>query len=220
MDNSNPSTDYLIEQRFTPEQGWLQQVQETPVNTPAEFAGAGALLKEVKGSINRVVLFFAPLKDSAWATHKAIVAKEKGLLEPRQQVAKVIEGKMVAFQQAERRRLEQERQAAEAIAKKAEEDRRIAQAEELEKANMPEAADMVLSAPVQVVVAQQQATKVEGISFRENWRFIIDNPELLPRDYLMPDEKKIGAIVRAMKKNTSIPGVKVFCDTSAATTTK
>jgi hypothetical protein len=33
---------------------------------------------------------------------------------------------------------------------------------------------------------------------------------LLPREYLRPDEKAIGKVVKALKGSTRIPGVEVF----------
>ena len=51
--------------------------------------------------------------------------------------------------------------------------------------------------------------KVAGQSVRETWGFVITDAALLPREYTMPDEKKIGAVVRALKGQTNIPGVKV-----------
>ena len=54
--------------------------------------------------------------------------------------------------------------------------------------------------------------KVEGQVSRANWKFEITDATLLPRDYLMPDEKTIGAMVRARKGETVIPGVRVYPD--------
>jgi hypothetical protein len=35
----------------------------------------------------------------------------------------------------------------------------------------------------------------------------------IPRDYMMPDEKKIGAYARSMKSKASMPGVEFYSDT-------
>ena len=45
---------------------------------------------------------------------------------------------------------------------------------------------------------------------RELYTYEIVDELALPREYLMPDMKKIGAVVRALKGKTNIPGVKVF----------
>ena len=59
----------------------------------------------------------------------------------------------------------------------------------------------------------QQAT-ASGISTREVYKFEIVDASLLPRDLLIPDEKAIGALVRAKKGQIEIPGVKVVIEKS------
>ena len=62
---------------------------------------------------------------------------------------------------------------------------------------------------VETIVATQ-ATKVEGISTVTGYRFEIENEALIPRDYLMPDEVKIGKVVRATAGSLQIPGIKII----------
>ena len=49
--------------------------------------------------------------------------------------------------------------------------------------------------------------KVEGVSTRTVWKYRFANEFMIPRNYLMPDEKKIGAHARSMRESASIPGV-------------
>jgi len=70
-----------------------------------------------------------------------------------------------------------------------------------------ERAEMV-SAPVVAVTPE----KTSGVKLRESWRFAIEDAAAIPREYLVPDEKAIGAVVRAMKGRTNIPGVRVWSD--------
>ena len=58
-----------------------------------------------------------------------------------------------------------------------------------------------------------------GLTVREDWKFSIVDAALIPREYLIPDEKKIGRIVRAMKDATNIPGVRVYAEKGIATRT-
>lgn len=52
----------------------------------------------------------------------------------------------------------------------------------------------------------------EGLQVRRNWVAIVIAPDLLPREYLVPDQKKINEAMRAAVKETGeppvIPGVK------------
>ena len=70
--------------------------------------------------------------------------------------------------------------------------------------------------PVFVAAPPAQAPKVEGVSFRDDWDFVITNAALIPREYLIPDEKKIRAVVKAMKEHTNIPGIRAERGRTAA----
>lgn len=56
-------------------------------------------------------------------------------------------------------------------------------------------------------IVESKVEKVEGLSFKTNWKFRITNANLIPREYMIPDEVKIGKVVRALKADTCIPGV-------------
>lgn len=73
-------------------------------------------------------------------------------------------------------------------------------------------AESIIAAPREdpVVVPQVKLPDIEGRHYRESWEFQITDPSALPREYLAPDEQKIGKIVRALKQTTNIPGVRVF----------
>ncbi len=50
-------------------------------------------------------------------------------------------------------------------------------------------------------------TDVEGVSLAERWYPKIENENLIPREYLVPDMTKIKAMVLALKGEARIPGV-------------
>ena len=53
-----------------------------------------------------------------------------------------------------------------------------------------------------------------GVSFRPTYKYEITDPEKLPREYLIPDAKKIGKEVRETKGACKIPGVKTWEESS------
>ena len=59
-------------------------------------------------------------------------------------------------------------------------------------------------------MAQQAAPRVGGISIPKVWTFEITDEALIPREYLLIDESRIRRVVTALKKDTNIPGVRVF----------
>jgi len=69
------------------------------------------------------------------------------------------------------------------------------------------------------IPAVEKVVTPEGITFRENWYFEIEDATEIPRAYLMPNGKVIGAIVRQMKDKARtekmIPGIRVWCEKKA-----
>lgn len=126
---------------------------------------------------------------------------------------KIAKGKMAAFVEI------QERAKAERERKLREEARKIAEAEKqaevqrLLKANRVDAAAAVAAVPatpLAVIDSTPAVPKVDGISLRKDEvEWVIDDPALLPREYLKADEQKIGAVVRALGLEARIPGVSV-----------
>ena len=65
-------------------------------------------------------------------------------------------------------------------------------------------------APIVAGPEKSLTTDMGKASFTEKWNFQITDESLLPREYLMANEVKIRAVVKALKADTKIPGVRVF----------
>jgi hypothetical protein len=52
--------------------------------------------------------------------------------------------------------------------------------------------------------------KAAGLSFRDDWKFEVEDEKKIPRKYLVPDFQAIGRDVRTYKEQCVIPGVRVF----------
>jgi len=61
-------------------------------------------------------------------------------------------------------------------------------------------------------VKEVEVVKTKGISTRTNWKFRIVAENLIPREYLVPDEKKLGEIARTEKGGVSIAGVEFYSE--------
>lgn len=98
--------------------------------------------------------------------------------------------------------------------------RKLLQAKEREAAEQARllAAASQAEKPEEVKAALIRAseTRVEmpGASVIETWRWEVVDANAIPREYLIPDEKKINAVVRAAKENTNIPGVRTWVEKS------
>lgn len=113
-----------------------------------------------------------------------------------------------------------ERRAAEeaAAAGRAEEAARLAAKAAQIEAKAAEKVDAIdqRAAAVVAPIIQREAPKVAGVATREVWKFQIENPALVPREYCVVDEAKIRKVVAALKGDTTIPGVRVWCEKSIA----
>ena len=95
------------------------------------------------------------------------------------------------------------------------EERRQEEALALEKAGKNEEAEALVEAPVvaPAIVIPQTTTKVEGISkLRKLWKFRVMDASLVPNDYKVVDEVKLGQVVRATKGTLRIPGVEIYSE--------
>jgi hypothetical protein len=174
--------------------------------------GISALRKEVDAT-------FDPIIAKAHEAHKEALAQKKRFSLPLEMDQRAIDSKLMAWTRAQEDIRRQQERELQAKLKKEADDLALAEAEKLARAGDVELADAVLeqqaAAPEPVVSLPKVTPKVEGFASRVVWRYRIENAALIPREYLMPDEIKIGQVVRALKGATNIPGVKAFSEDSA-----
>jgi hypothetical protein len=125
--------------------------------------------------------------------------------------------KLSDYSATKQRKRQEEQAKADELARKEREklEQRAAKAEAGGKAEKAELLQRQAAATVAPVV-QHQAPKVAGISERLVWRFEITDPTKIPREYLSVDEKKIGGVVRSLKGDANIPGVRVYSESVVA----
>lgn len=173
--------------------------------------------------------FFAPMKESAHKTHKEICSKETKIRKPLEDAKRYLSGLIGAFdvRMEADRRAEEQRLQEQADQEAAEESKRISvetaisDAILLEEVGDKEGAVAVLNNPVPVpirapaIVLPRAVPKTEGVSTTTRWKFRITDEELIPREYLVVDEKAIGKVVEALKGKVNIPGIQAYPDTTA-----
>ena len=110
----------------------------------------------------------------------------------------------------ERARLEAQRQAEEEAAKAAapsaaEDDEWAVPSMEEPAAPAPIVGEVM---PVEVAIPMViiAPPKASGISVRKKWICKIVDPALIPREYMMPNEKALEAYAQSMKENAKLPG--------------
>jgi hypothetical protein len=189
----------------------LGQAKAIQITNHEQAMAAGDFLKGIKALKKKIEEKLAPLVKAAYDSWKKQVAFKKEHDDPLDQAEAAVKGKMNFYLQEQERLRRVEEYARQLEAQKAAE----AQAEQdallLEATGDEEAAEAVRAEPVAApVVVIAPVEKPQGISTSSIWRFKVTNPDIVPREYLDVDVKKIGAVVRAMKDATKIPGVEVF----------
>jgi len=206
------------------------QLRESAVIDLATLEQAVRDRQTLGQAIARVAQFFAPFKAMAHQLHKALCDREREILAPLEQLDQLKRTAIAAYKRDQDRiRQEQERTLAEQR-RRDEQDRAAAEAAQLEIAGEHEMAAAVvadaIAAPAPVVVLPDATKAVEGLKFTRRWlwRFaggpadlkqtpptvLARTMQLIPREYLCVDEKKVGAIVRSSKGTIRIPGIDVY----------
>jgi hypothetical protein len=192
----------------------------------ADYEAAAVEKRCVKTIKKKIEDFIAPIRDPAHEAWKAAKALENKLLQWPDKADLIWENKMrVWSMQAERDRRQEEARIREQL-RREEEDRRLEEAAQLEKLAQAEAAsgnkavavemmksaETLITEPVYAppIVLPAATPKVDGVSQRTDWKWRAVQPELIPREYLLIDEVKIGKVVRALRESTSIPGIEAY----------
>jgi hypothetical protein len=119
-----------------------------------------------------------------------------------------------------RERADADRRAAEAAAAsgRAAEAAKLAARADAAEARAADKAEVLEQRAAAVVapIIQREAPKVDGISTREVWKFEVVDPAQVPRDYLTPDLDRIGKVVKALKADCRIAGVRVYSERAVA----
>ncbi len=148
---------------------------------------------------------------------KAAMAQWKAVDTPLATVDTHIRGLMSVYATEQRRKAEEAQAELDRIARESAEHERLAEAERLEKEGRKEEAEAAIApAAIERAVQQRQTyvsttpAKVDGVSMRKQPHIKIEDPKKIPREYLMPDEAKIKGVVKALKFQHGIPGVKYW----------
>ena len=202
----------------------------------------GQRIKRMRGMVSD--LFDDPI-EQAHKLHKSLCGRRNTLDGPLAEADTAVKRGIGTYEANKRAAIEAQRRAEEAearrkaeeleaarqreivAARKIAEDKRLADAAALEAAGKSKEADAMLAAPIYVVPPPTVETPQivertpmyqppKGTSTRVTWKARIVNPDLIPREFMMPDEKKIGAWVRANEQDHGIPGVEAYSEASAS----
>jgi hypothetical protein len=216
-----PATEDLVP---TDRPAWTPLVV-APIASHDEYVACAEHLKTVKAYQKRVIEFFRPHKRRLDEAKSALLEDERKALQPANETETACKAALCTWDEAQEQiRLAEERRLRE-LARQQEEERRLAEAAAMElEANRTEdpallyEANELIEQPVMTpaVIVAKSTPKVQGISYREVWKFRVTNAALVPREYTKVDDVKIGGVVRALKGTTKIAGVEIYCEKVAA----
>lgn len=219
----------------------VEIAQAIAIDSPAMYEAAAEELREIvtkKKTLDEQRKSITKPLDTAKSNIMDLFRKPIDLLEQAEQILKKAMGNYSAEQRRiadqQQRRLEAQaaaererlnKQAAEmaeqaaALEQQAETGTADTTAEVLDQAVVVAAQAEELRTQAAMTVApvvQVATTKAAGVSTRQNWKYEITDASLIPREYLVVDDKKIGGVVRAMKGDTDIPGIRVYPEDTVA----
>lgn len=180
---------------------------------------AAERVKGLKSLQKKVTDWFEPLVTAAHRAHKELTSRRGETLRPIEAECARLTREMSTW------KAEEDRKAREEAARLAREQQALEQRVQLEVAAALEAqglnaeaeavVEQAITMPAPVVPVAPTAPKVEGVSYRSTWKHQVVNAALVPREYLVIDEQKIAAVVRATKGTLQIPGVRIYEEQTA-----
>lgn len=179
----------------------VKAAQSVSINTLEEYSLMGSQdgpLVRVANVIKGIVFAFREPKEKAFAAHKAICKLEADLLAYPKEAERLYKAAMAKFyREEESRRREAEARERERL-RKIEEERQLAEAIAHEDAGEFEEAQAVFEQEVVAPVVEMPKPQAAGVSMRKTWGFEIVSPDAIKRAFLIPDEKRIRALVKAL----------------------
>lgn len=194
---------------------WQAWSRKLAITTQEQRSQAIAIIKEAKTRAADAIEKTEASVKTAYAAWKAACALRDSVTGPLKEIETCIKAAVNRYD-AEQERIRLAEQArlqalADEQARK-ERDRLEKAAERLKTPELKEARLAEAASIVAPVVAVPVAQKQEGESKQKAWKFRIIDPALIPRDYWMIDEKKIGDVVRATKGSSPIAGIEIYSE--------
>lgn len=160
-----------------------------------------------------IVNTFKDAKEKAFQAHRAITAAERKHLQPVQDARKVYKAKMSIYQtEMDKKRIAMEAEI-KARLEKQQQEAVLEAAIDAESKGDKAQADNILNTPCEApnIILQNDTPKAKTI-IRTIKKFRILDISKISQEYMMPDEIKIGKIVRALGKDAekTVGGIEVY----------
>lgn len=178
------------------------------------YVEATSLLTAIKTMRREIANTFDPIIAKQFAAHREACEQKRRHESPLIEAENLLKRGIVGFQKERERIRRQEERRLQEIARKAEEDRKLAEAKAAEDAGDHKTANEIINETPAVppVILTSPVPKVSGVVTKENWNFRIVDVKAIPHEYMIPDLVKIRQVVKAFKGDIKIPGVEIFSE--------
>jgi len=195
---------------------WAMSIE---VHNAEEKAAVLDVIREAKRQRRAIDEIFDASIKSAFDLHRGLLAKKKSFTDILDEAEKKGKAAIIRFdtEQERERRAEEARLQAEADAK-AQKERETLEKKalklktpELREARLAEAAQTM--APLIVLDAPEKSA---GVSTRKTWKARVINAALVPRDFLIVDDRKLQEFARTTSGRAPVRGVEFYEEASLA----
>jgi len=203
---------------------WAQNLQ---LVTPDDAVAATERVRGFKILRNAIFEEFEPARKSLDTAKKDLLALRNKFLNPLDEAERIGKGTISTFQIAQERAQQKELLHKAAESQKLTErtaqriTKRIEKAEDSgDLGRATELKSQLGNLEAAPIVADTVVPELAKARVTQKWSAKIVDPNLVPRDYCVPDIKALNAIARATKRASTIPGVIFECENSMAVGTK
>jgi hypothetical protein len=176
-------------------------------------------LKRVKSHCKKIKEWFKPSKDASHKAWKTIVAQEKEVTNVLDDVEKKAKAVIVTYDDAQKKLRKAEQARLQAAADKTARLERERLLREAAKLKTPELREERMEQAEEVVAPIIQAPVIEkakGASTRKVWNARVVDTGLIPREYMLVNEKALNAMAKATKGAVKIAGVEFYSESQLA----
>jgi len=214
-DNISVTINTDEQQKKTTDVPAICQKAEIIISNQSEYENASVVLKEIKSRYKELDTQRKEITTPLDTAKKQVMELFRKPLEMLDKAESLIKNKMIGYTTEQERKAEEERRRLQRLAdeeaarQKKILDEKIARAKasgKEEKAGMlEERKENVV--PVFVPTIAPSIEKPSGVSYRDKWYAVVVNPDLIPREYLIPNMDALNKIATGTKGSLKIPGV-------------
>ncbi len=189
----------------------LERVKTLVIKTAEDYKDAMKDLRGIKVFIKEAKEYWKDPVESAHKAHVSVKAKANAMINPAEAAEKTLKFKIDEYDKELERQAKIAQDAANAKAK-AEADKLLARAETQAAKGNEAAAEALRERAVMaeaIVPVIPTPEKEEGVSKRKKHTIIVENIELLPREYMIPNQKLLDSMAQTTNGTIKIPGCRV-----------